>query len=73
MEDIKKDETARRAELDILAHPVRIRILKMLRKNSMSFSELNKALGIESSGHLQYHLERLGDLGEMLMEVCGER
>ncbi|MGQ9597766.1 MAG: winged helix-turn-helix domain-containing protein [Thermoproteota archaeon] len=48
--------------MNILAHPVSIRILKMLQQNSMSFSELKKALGIESSGHLQYHLERLGDL-----------
>jgi DNA-binding transcriptional ArsR family regulator len=58
-----KDESTRRAELfDILAHPVRIRILKMLQQNPMSFSELKRALGIESSGHLQYHLEKLCDL-----------
>ncbi|MBO3832996.1 MAG: winged helix-turn-helix transcriptional regulator, partial [Candidatus Brockarchaeota archaeon] len=58
-----RDDSIRRAELfDVLAHPVRIRILKVLQQEPMGFSELKKALGMESSGHLQYHLERLRDL-----------
>lgn len=58
-----RDESIRRAELfDVLAHPVRIRILKMLQQEPMGFSELKRALGMESSGHLQYHLERLGNM-----------
>ncbi|MGB9717211.1 MAG: DUF7347 domain-containing protein [Thermoproteota archaeon] len=58
-----KDDSLRRAELfDVLAHPVRIRILKVLQREPMGFSELKKALGMESSGHLQYHLDRLGSM-----------
>ncbi|MEM3956779.1 MAG: winged helix-turn-helix domain-containing protein [Thermoproteota archaeon] len=66
-----RDESIRRAELfDTLAHPVRIRILKMLQQEPMSFSELKKALGMESSGHLQYHLERLGNM--VGQDACGK-
>lgn len=57
------DESMNRAELfDSIAHPIRIKILKMLQRKSMSFSELKEALGIESSGHLQHHMRRLGDV-----------
>jgi len=44
-----------------LKHPVRRRILKMLSVNPLSFSEILETLNIES-GHLNYHLESLGDL-----------
>ncbi|MBO3808409.1 MAG: winged helix-turn-helix transcriptional regulator [Candidatus Brockarchaeota archaeon] len=60
---MERDDSIRRAGLfDVLAHPVRIRILKVLQQEPMGFSELKRALGMESSGHLQYHLERLRDL-----------
>lgn len=60
---MEEDESVRRAEfLDNLAHPIRIMILKMLQQKSMSFSELKKDLGIESSGHLQYHIRKLGNM-----------
>lgn len=52
-----------RAELfDALGHPTRIAILKALSGKPFSFSELKKKLGIDSSGHLQHHLNKLGDL-----------
>ncbi|MGD0978248.1 MAG: winged helix-turn-helix domain-containing protein [Candidatus Bathyarchaeia archaeon] len=52
-----------RAEIfDILSHPVRIRILKTLSRKPMSFSELKKETSIESSGHLDFHMNKLDGL-----------
>jgi len=52
-----------RAELfDALGHPVRIKILRALDGKSMSFSELKKEIGIDSGGHLQFHLGKLSGL-----------
>jgi DNA-binding HxlR family transcriptional regulator len=49
-----------RAELfDELGHPTRIRILQALSEQAMTFSELKKEVGIESSGHLIFHLGKL--------------
>jgi len=57
------DENRQRAEVfDALAHPTRIRILKALQEEALSFADLKKRMGIESSGHLQHHLSKLGDL-----------
>ncbi|MGC9086923.1 MAG: ArsR/SmtB family transcription factor [Thermoproteota archaeon] len=61
MED-DKNESAKRAELfDVLTHPTRIKILRLLGERPRSFSELKRELEIESSGNLQYHLGRLGN------------
>lgn len=52
-----------RAELfDALGHPVRIRILNALEAGPLGFSELRRRVGLESSGHLQFHLGRLDGL-----------
>jgi hypothetical protein len=57
------EKSWRRAELfETLAHPTRARILRILEKQPLSFAELKRALGIESSGNLQHHLGKLGDL-----------
>lgn len=57
------DEDRQRAEVfDALAHPTRIRILKVLQEEALSFAGLKKRMSIESSGHLQHHLGKLGDL-----------
>ncbi len=57
------DEDRRRAEVfDSLGHPTRIMILKTLSEGPMGFADLKKKLGIESSGHLQHHLNKLGNL-----------
>jgi DNA-binding HxlR family transcriptional regulator len=57
------DEDRRRAEVfDSLGHPTRIMILKALSEGPMGFADLKKKLGIESSGHLQHHLNKLGNL-----------
>ena len=47
---------------EAIAHPLRIKILKMLAKRPMSFSELKRELGIKSSGKLDFHLKKLGNL-----------
>jgi len=41
----------RRAELfETLAHPTRVRILRVLEKQPLSFADLKRVFGIESSG-----------------------
>jgi DNA-binding transcriptional ArsR family regulator len=44
-----------------LNHPVRRKILKMLSRRPMSFSEILEVLGVSSS-FLTYHIENLGEL-----------
>jgi DNA-binding HxlR family transcriptional regulator len=54
---------ASRAELfEALGHPIRIKILQALERKPMGFAELKRATGIESSGHLSFHLAKLGGL-----------
>lgn len=55
----------RRAEVfDALSHPTRILILKALSQEPLGFADLKKKLGIESSGHLQHHLNKLCGLAK---------
>lgn len=57
------DEDRGRAEVfDALSHPARILILKALNEGSLGFADLKKKLGIESSGHLQHHINKLNGL-----------
>jgi DNA-binding transcriptional ArsR family regulator len=52
-----------RAELfEALGHPTRIKILELLSDSPMVFSDLKKALDIDSSGQLQFHLGKLHGL-----------
>ena len=52
-----------RAELfEAMGHPNRIRIIKALEENPLGFSELKRAVGIESSGLLVFHLDKLTHL-----------
>jgi DNA-binding HxlR family transcriptional regulator len=64
LEDGKEFEQDReRAEIfDALGHPTRIAILKALSEGPVGFSELKKKTSIESSGHLQHHLNKLNSL-----------
>jgi len=64
MEDEKQVEHDRqRAEVfDALGHPTRIQILKVLSEGSLGFADLKKKTAIESSGHLQHHLNKLNGL-----------
>ena len=60
---------ASRAELfEALGHPVRVKILRTLDQRPMGFAELKKAAGIDSSGHLQFHLGKLSGLVETTSE-----
>ncbi len=57
------DQDRQRAEVfDALSHPTRIMILKALSDEAVGFADLKKKLGIESSGHLQHHLNKLNYL-----------
>jgi DNA-binding HxlR family transcriptional regulator len=64
MEEGKIIESDRqRAEVfDALGHPTRIAILKALQEGAAGFAELKKKTAIESSGHLQHHLNKLDGL-----------
>jgi ArsR family transcriptional regulator len=54
---------ATRAELfEALGHPMRVKILQALESRPMGFAELKKEVGIESSGHLEFHLRKLSGL-----------
>jgi DNA-binding transcriptional ArsR family regulator len=51
------------AELfEALGHPNRIEILQALNAGPLGFSELKKKIGIDSSGHLTFHLSKLDGL-----------
>jgi DNA-binding HxlR family transcriptional regulator len=52
-----------RAELfEALSHPIRVRILESLESGGLRFSDLKKAAGIQSNGHLEFHLGKLAGL-----------
>jgi DNA-binding HxlR family transcriptional regulator len=54
---------ASRAELfEALGHPTRVKILRTLEDKPIGFAELKREVGIESSGHLQFHLGKLTGL-----------
>ncbi|MEM1557552.1 MAG: winged helix-turn-helix domain-containing protein [Thermoproteota archaeon] len=58
-----------RAELfEALGHPIRVKIIESLSKTPHSLSELKKRIGVESSGHLQFHLNKLNGLIETTSE-----
>jgi outer membrane protein assembly factor BamB/DNA-binding HxlR family transcriptional regulator len=57
------EKDRQRAEVfDALGHPTRIAILKTLNGGAFGFADLKKKTGIESSGHLQHHLNKLDGL-----------
>ena len=61
--DAEPEFNQARAELfEALGHPVRIKILQTLERESLGFAELKKAVNIESSGHLSFHLGKLEGL-----------
>ncbi len=58
-----------RAELfEALGHPTRIKILQCLANSPRGFSELKKALDIESGGLLQFHLGKMSGLVKVTPE-----
>src|ERR1700733_11678839 len=54
---------ASKAEVfEALGHPTRIKILQTLSENPLPFSELKRAIGLESNGLLTFHLGKLSGL-----------
>jgi len=52
-----------RADLfEAIGHPVRIKVLEAIAAEPLTFSGLKKRVGIESSGHMTFHLEKLAHL-----------
>lgn len=47
-----------------ISHPVRVKILVLLSEEGRTFSSLKHDLGIESSGQLQHHMQKLSVLVE---------
>jgi DNA-binding transcriptional ArsR family regulator len=57
------DFDASRAELfEALGHPLRIKILHALQEGPLGFADLRRRVGIDSGGHLQFHLGKLDGL-----------
>ena len=54
--------SSREEVFEAISHPLRIKILQLLAERPMSFSELKKALGVKSSGKLDFHLKKLSNL-----------
>jgi DNA-binding transcriptional ArsR family regulator len=55
-----QDFNVARAEIfDAISHPMRIKILQALSERQVGFAELKRMVGIESSGHLDFHLTKL--------------
>ena len=53
-----KDDEA----FDAISHPLRVKILQKLSEKPMGLSELKRELGIGSSGKLDFHFKKLGEL-----------
>ncbi|RLF08726.1 MAG: hypothetical protein DRJ69_05940 [Thermoprotei archaeon] len=49
---------------EAISHPLRLRILRLLAKEPLSFSQLKQRLKMDSSGHLDFHLKKLQGLIE---------
>ena len=47
---------------EAISHPIRIKILKLLEKKPLGFSDLKRSLNISSSGNLTHHLNKLINL-----------
>ena len=65
MVENKEEDNESRIRSDLfeaLSHETRIRILQTLGEQPMTFAGLKRTLQIESSGNLQHHLGKLGDL-----------
>ena len=50
------------ALFEAISHPTRIRILFALESDPLGFSSLKRNVGLSSSGNLQHHIGKLGNL-----------
>jgi len=60
--EVGNPESERAEIFDAMGHPTRITILKLLSREAVSFADLKRKMGIDSSGHLQHHLTKLDGL-----------
>ncbi|MGI0079485.1 MAG: ArsR/SmtB family transcription factor [Nitrososphaerales archaeon] len=68
----EKPNKASGADLfDLLGHPTRVKIIEILSERDQSFSEIKRKIGVESSGHLQFHLSKL-ELGLVKLAPDGK-
>jgi DNA-binding transcriptional ArsR family regulator len=68
-EDQSDSFNSSRAEVfEALGHPTRMRILQVLRETPLGFTELKRAVGIESNGLLAFHLGKMKDLVRLNIE-----
>lgn len=71
----------------VLSHPVRVKILMLIEAKELTFGSLKHEIGIESSGNLQHHLQKLSsfvtenqqngsyvltDIGRKALDIFGE-
>ncbi len=47
---------------DAVSHPLRMKILKALAKSPLGFSDLKRAVNVESNGALDFHLKKMQSL-----------
>ncbi|MBS7632801.1 helix-turn-helix domain-containing protein [Candidatus Bathyarchaeota archaeon] len=59
---VEKDVADSEEIFEAVSHPQRIKILRVLAKSSLGFSELKRAVSIESSGALDFHLNKMEGL-----------
>jgi len=62
LEDGSDFDSAKAELFEAIGHPNRIRIIQALDQESMGFADLKKRVGMESSGHLAFHLGKLDHL-----------
>ncbi len=63
VQDLPAD--TRYAIFEALSHSTRVRILELVQEKQLSFSQLKRELGVESSGQLQRHLLKLSGFIEV--------
>ena len=61
-EDESRFDAAKAELFEAVGHPNRIKIIQALDQGGMGFAELKKKVGMESSGHLAFHLGKLDHL-----------
>ena len=74
MQELFCDDVVTSKELDVaaadekylifqaLSHPLRVKMLVNIEGNELTFSSLKQRMGMESSGQLQHHLQKLSGL-----------
>jgi len=62
MQNNRGEELSKEALFDSMGHPMRVKILEAVNSAPLSFSEIKRNVGIDSSGHLTFHLDKLKGL-----------